>query len=136
MEEQKSRFVIRGPAVEPKITISEHHPDIARFYPRGDGTFWVLTSKGRRQIPEGALGVFDVFDAQGRFLRQITLEGQGDPVEDAFFLVGDRLYVVTGFSRATRAMHAMDDRSQRKEEEIAEDLKPMEVICYSLNQQN
>jgi hypothetical protein len=136
MEEQKSRFVIRGPTVEPKITVSEYHPDIARIYPRADGTFWILTSRGRREIPEGALGVFDVFDAQGRFLRPVTLMGQGDPVEDAYFLIGDRLYVVTGFAQATRAMHAMDDRSKREEEEIAEDLMPMEVICYSLRQQD
>jgi hypothetical protein len=131
-EEQKSRFVIRGPVAEPKITVSDHHPDIARIFPREDGTFWVLTSRGRREAPTGALGVFDVFDERGRFVRQVILEGEGDPVGDAYFLAGDRLFVVTGFAQATRAMHAMDDRSKREDEEIDADLKPMEVICYSL----
>jgi hypothetical protein len=135
-EAVKSRFVIRGPVGEPKITVSDYHPDISQIFAREDGTFWVLTSRGRREAPEGALLAFDVLDERGRFVRQAILEGEGDPVEDAYFLAGDRLFVVTGFAQAVRAMHAMDDRSKREEEETAEDLKPMEVICYSLDSRN
>lgn len=131
IEAAKSRIVIRGPAVEPKITVSEHHPDVVRIYARDDGTIWVLSSRGVRGIAEGSIAVFDVFDSRGRFIRQIELVGEGDPVEDAYFLVGDRLYVVTGFVQAIRSMHAMDDRSERETEDDG-DLKPMEVICYSL----
>ena len=48
-------------------------PDIESLLPRPDGTLWVLTSRGRQGRPEGSVGVFDVFDAEGRFRHQLDL---------------------------------------------------------------
>ena len=95
-----------------------------------DGSLWVLTSHGSRARPEGALGVFDVFDKDGRFVRQVTLYGQGDPSEDAFFFDGDRLYVVTGFLDAAMALQG---GGATEEEESEEEPTPMEVICYRVD---
>jgi hypothetical protein len=79
-----------------------------------------------RDCPKGALGTFDVFDAEGRYLRQVTLMGDGDPLQDGYFFVGDRLYVVTGFLDA--AMAAAGGGS----EDIADEAEPMAVICYQV----
>lgn len=128
-KDMKSRFIIRGP-MQPKIVVSDHHPDINRIYPRQDGSLWVQTSRGMKESSENSLGMFDVFNSEGRFVRQVTLTGQGDPVEDLFFLVGDRVFVVTQFATTSAAMFG--GRDDRDAEET--DLLPMEVICYALPQ--
>ena len=108
-----------------KVAVNDYDPDISALYPRDDGSLWVLGSQGARKPPAGALGVFDVFDDQGRFVRQVTLKGQGNPRRDGYFFVGDRLYVVTGWLDALMAMQgggeAQDDKTEAE---------PMELICY------
>ena len=134
MEEAKSGFIIRGP-VDPTIYVSDYHPDIEGLYPQADGSLWVLTSRGSRDGRDGSIGTFDLFDARGRFVRQVTLLGEGNPVEDQHVFSGDRLYVLRGYRQALKSMHAMDDRSNSRaaEEEEDEEARPMEVICYALD---
>jgi hypothetical protein len=129
-EAMKKRFVIRGP-VDPKIVVSEYEPDVNRLFPRRDETLWVLTSRGMKASTENVIAVFDVFDAEGRFTHQVTLEGQGDPKEDAVFIVGDRVFVVTQYVNAMRSAFGGDDSPSGDEED--EEPEPMEVICYRLD---
>jgi hypothetical protein len=107
--------------------ISDFHRTIEQLYVRDDGSLWVLSSTGSRERPDGVVGVFDVFDAEGRFVRQVALQGEGDPLEDGYFFVGDRFFVVTGFLDA--AMAAQGAALEEDEEEPL----PMEVICYRLD---
>jgi hypothetical protein len=109
-----------------QIKVSEFDQDIASLHPRDDGTLWVLSADGSRKQPKGSLGVFDVFSREGRFVRRITLMGEGDPMQDGYFFVGDRLYVVTGFLDA--AMAAQGGGSEDSEGEA----DPMAVISYQL----
>ena len=108
-----------------KVAVNSYDADIAALYPHDDGSLWVLSSHGSRKQPKGTVGVFDVFDGQGRLVRQVTLRGQGDPRKDGYFFVGDRLYVVTGFLDAIIAMQGGGE----KQKEDA-DASPMELICY------
>ena len=115
---------------EYKLKVSDHDPDISDIYPREDGSLWVLTSRGVRARPDGALGVFDVFDAAGRFVREVTLLGEGDPLEDGYYFLGDRLFVVTGQLEAN-----ISSRGGRKGEQDGDDEEepePIAVICYGL----
>jgi hypothetical protein len=112
------------------LEISDNDKDIQTVYTRDDGTLWVLSSHGARNRPEGSLGIFDIYDAEGRYVRQVTLFGQGDPREDAFFFDGDRLYVVTGFLNAAIAQQG---GGVDEEEETDEEPTPMEVICYKID---
>jgi len=130
--EMRSRFIIRGPTTEPKITVSEHHPDIARLFPRDDGTLWVLSSRGRTDLPDGAMTLFDVYDDEGHFVREVTLEGEGDAMEDAFVFLHDRLYVVTSYRQAVKSMNAGEATAEDSEVDDEEPM-PMEVICYRLD---
>jgi hypothetical protein len=110
-----------------QVKIKVQCKDIENVYVRDDGSMWVLTSNGARDLPEGTLGVFDLFDKEGKFVRNVTLKGQGDPLEDLYVFVKDRFYVVTSFLQA--AMSAQGVQGLYDEEEEAE---PMAVICYKL----
>lgn len=109
------------------LKISDVDADVFRFYPREDGSLWVLSSRGVRERPEGALGVFDVFDAAGRFVRQVTLMGEGDPRQDGLHFVGDRLYVVTDLISAAVALQGGGVGG-----DVEEEAEPMAVICYRI----
>jgi hypothetical protein len=129
MESARGRFVFRG--VNPEVVVSEYEPDVRGMFPRPDGSLWVLTSRGERDSEGTALGTFDVFDSQGRFTHQVTIEAEGDPRDDAIFMVGDRLFVVTEFVSASRSMWGGGDGEGEGDEEEA---RPMEVICYRLGE--
>ena len=104
----------------------EDHP-IVQVYARDEGWFWVLNCHGAFDRPEGSLGVFDVFDHDGRFFRQVTLMGEGDPVRDAYIFHGDRLFVLKGLLDAQ-----LSAQGGAAEEADAAEAEPMSVICYSL----
>lgn len=69
------------------------------------GELWALTGRGVYRRPEGVAAVFDVFDAQGDFTRQVQVVGDIDPENDSIFVLGDRMVVVTDALGA--AMSAM-----------------------------
>lgn len=111
------------------VNINEWTKDIESFYVRDDGSIWVLNANGMRDRPEGTIGMFDVFDSKGRFVRQVTLKGEGDPKTDGYFFIGDRVYVVTDFLQAAVAMQAGGASADIGEEEP----EPMAVIAYKLS---
>jgi hypothetical protein len=113
------------------VRITDLTKDVENIYVRDDGSLWVLSSDGSRDIPEGALGVFDVFDPAGRFVRHVTLEGEGDPLTDGYHFVGDRLYVVTDLLQAAISLQAGGESFALGDEEP----EPMAVICYKINGQ-
>jgi hypothetical protein len=117
----------RGAGVE--IKPSETDRDILDMFPRADGTLWVLSSRGAFDGPEGAIGGFDVFDTDGRFIRQITLVGRGDFDEDVFYLIGERFYVITDVRPALAALRGS---ATETETDLGEEAEPMVVICYDL----
>jgi hypothetical protein len=110
-----------------KVVINPMDKDIENIYVRDDGSMWVLSSAGARNLPKGTLGTFDVFNPEGQFVKQVTLQGQGNPLEDLYVIEKDRLYVVTSFLQA--AMSAQGVQGLYDE---AEEPEPMAVICYKL----
>lgn len=110
------------------LKIGEHDKAINSIYTRGN-QLWVLGSAGSRQIAQGTIGTFDVYDKQGRFTKQVTLKGEGNAQEDGYFFVDDRLYVVTQLVDAAVAMQG----GGAEEAEEADDAVPMEVICYRID---
>ncbi len=112
----------------PEVKTSDTDRDIQQIFPRGNGDVWVLSSKGAFDVPKGVMGTFDVFDADGKLARHITLNGTGNWAEDGFYVVGDRFYVVTGLRSARRAMFGMGEGAETEEEED----EPMTLVCYGL----
>jgi hypothetical protein len=111
-----------------QIKVSDYDQDISNIYPRTDGTLWVLTSRGSRDRPDGVLGTFDVLDAKGRFVREVTVKAEGNPLSDGIFFEKDKMFVVTGFLDA--ALAAQGGGTSTEDDEEAE---PMAVICYRLD---
>jgi hypothetical protein len=115
-------------AQSPEVKASETDRDIQQIFPRDNGDLWVLSSKGAFDAPNGSIAAFDVFDSDGRFVRQITLGGKGNWARDGFHVVGERFYVVTGLRSARRAMLGTGEGTDVEEEEE----QPMSLICYGL----
>ena len=89
--------------------ISDTHVDVSRVWFRDNGHLWVLPSSGVWTRPEGVLASIDDYDREGRFVRRIHLVGDGDPVEDGIFIIGDRLYRVTELFSAVMAALGGDE---------------------------
>ena len=110
-----------------RVEIEDNVKDIETFYIRDDGSIWVLSSNGSHDYPDDALGVFDVYNKDGQFVKEVTLNGDGDAQDDYYLFVKDRFYVVTDFLQA--AMVAQGATGLYDDEEEAE---PMAVRCYKL----
>ena len=82
---------------------------------------------GAPNLAKGTLGTFDVFNPQGQFVKTVTLQGEGDPLEDLYVFEKDRLYVVTSFLQAAMSAEGVDGLYDETEEP-----EPMAVICYRL----
>jgi hypothetical protein len=128
-EIQRSTPVIRlrrgNQTDSPDVRASKTDRDVQQIFPRGNGELWVLSSKGAFDVPDGVIATFDVYDKDGRFARQLTVNGKGDYAEDGLHVVKDRLYVVTGLRSARRAQFGEGEGSE-------DDAEPMGVICYDL----
>jgi hypothetical protein len=94
-------FAGNVPRAEAEVELA--HADIQDLQVARDGTLWVLSSEGRFRAPPGVLGVYDVFDREGRFVRQVALHGEGDPNEDGIWLLEDRVIVARGIRAAALA---------------------------------
>ena len=57
-----------------------------------------------------------------------TLKGEGDPLNDGYFFVKDRLFIVTDFLSAMMALQGGAGQGADDEEEA----EPMEIISYRL----
>ena len=119
-----------GRGGEMKFNMSKWDRDIQRMYPQQDGTLWVLSSHGAFDAGNGTIGTFDIYDGEGRFVKQLTLQGNGTFADDGFHFVGDRLFVVKGFRTAAEAMMGGGEDEDADAEAFPE---PMSVICYGLD---
>lgn len=113
-----------------KTSINDMAKDIDNFYVRDDGSIWVMSSAGARNLPKGTLGTFDVFNPEGQFVKTVTLQGEGNPLEDLYVFEKDRFYVVTSFLTAAMTAQGVEGTS------VGEDADPMSVICYKLEGDN
>jgi len=111
------------------VNITDFTKDIENIFVREDGNLWVLNSNGSRDYPEGTMGTFDVFDKDGHFVRQVTLQGEGNPRTDGYYFVQDRLYVVTDLLQAAISLQSGGQSFDLGDEEP----EPMSVICYQID---
>jgi hypothetical protein len=121
-------FTRQIPIPNIKYTVEPNWNPIQTIQALDDGTLWVQTSRGSWSVGEGELGGFDIFDKDGKLVRQIVLKGEGNPQADGYFFVKDRLFVVTDWLDAMMALQGGAGASEEVDEEAA----PMEIICYQL----
>lgn len=119
-----------------RIEVMDYEPDVAWLGVDGDGRLWVLSSQGRDAGGEGSLGIFAVFDPNGRMSGRVELRGEGRLGRDSFHLIGDRLYVVTDAAAAFRGLQSQRQRGKADDaitsEAADEEALPLGIICYRL----
>lgn len=116
----------------PSFDIEENWNPIEDLYGRTDGSLWVRTSRGARDLDDGIMASFDIFDADGRYLQEVIFEGEFDPENDGLFITDQYAFVVTDLISARNAFGA-GGGAEEDEEEMEEDIEPMTIICYRLN---
>ncbi len=125
-----------------QMAVEERARDISAVFPRPDGSLWVASSQGSRARAKGSLGVFDVIDPAGRFVRTVRIDGVDyDDARDDFTIVGDRLYVFKEALKAPSSVSTsggagmtimMIQGGSDVDEDDDGEARPFEVVCYSL----
>ena len=122
-----------GLPFQPTIEI-EHDESVFAYLWRGlqlheDGSLWVLTGRGVRDEQEGVMAVFDVFAADGEFVRQVALAAPQDGMKVGMFLSGaDRVLVVKGYLESLAAQFGNGSTFAGEDGEA----ETPEVICYQM----
>jgi hypothetical protein len=124
-------FTRQIPVPNVKYELEETWNPVQQLWARDDGSLWVQSSRGSQGLDDGILGIFDVFDKSGHFIKQITLKGKGDPTTDGYFFVRDRLFVVTDWLNSIMALQG-GGRQAEEEEDVEEDDALMEIVSYQV----
>ncbi|MCK4303393.1 MAG: hypothetical protein KAY24_04080 [Candidatus Eisenbacteria sp.] len=111
-----------------QITVEDSHQDITALQMGPDGMLWVRSSMGIWRVPDGVLGVYDIFSPDGYYIRQVTLRAEGNPREDAVYMLGDRVVVVRSFMSSL--MGALGGSEYEEEEDLEEE--GVTIICYDM----
>lgn len=121
-------FTRQIPLPDVKYEIEETHPPIGNggIHTRDDGSVWVLSSRGA-DVDDDRIGIFDVFDAEGRFVEQVTLVGECDNQMDGIYFLDDYVVVITDFLAAAMGAQGGDFAS-----ETGVEPEPVSVNVYRL----
>jgi hypothetical protein len=120
----------RGGRVKPTIEVENRERDIEDLVVTEGGHIWVLSSRGSKKAPEGVCAVYDVYDAEGHFLQEVSLKIDADLEEDRLIFSGDRLFVIKEYAAAARAEHGGEDEEASEEAADEEEPQPISVVCY------
>ncbi|MCP4546492.1 MAG: hypothetical protein GY835_08520 [bacterium] len=104
---------------------------------RESGELWVLTARGRKSRREGMLGVFDVFDAAGHYIRQVEFPCDYNPDFDLWFISHDRLFILkegrnTPTQTSTNGGVTFIRSGGPQMEDLRDDVQPFSIVCYEL----
>lgn len=99
-----------------------------------DGQLWVMTGRGRfgEGIPENTLGTFDVFDSEGKFVRQASIDAPFMGGSDEFEFIGDRLYIYEESRDARQSMYAGFGMEIVTDQETDDDIDPLTIWCWKV----
>ena len=116
-----------NPQLPPESTYEAEafEPDVADLRVTPDGEIWIHNSWQQWAGEEG-LFCYDVFSADGEFIKEVQIECAGSATNDRLFFANDnRIYKVSGFLSA--AISAQGLGGDEEEEEEAE---AMAITCY------
>lgn len=116
---------LRGYPTGTEAVVEKTEQDVCDLQVDSEGNIWVLTSRAMF-IPEpGVFAVYDVFDPNGHFQKQVRMHCPGDASNDRMFFPGRDLAIqVTGFwdNILNRGGGEEDDKEPQ----------PMQVVCYRI----
>lgn len=102
-------------------------PVISGLHVDSEHRLWVLHSRSAEQLPPGIMQSYDLFDAGGRYLREVYVPCEGDPDYDGLeFLPDDRVLLIKGLVLAGTAQSDLGSIPLGEEDETGN----MEFVCY------
>lgn len=107
--------------------VSETHRAVVQLWYREDGNLWVLSGRGNWHEEDGLFAAFDVYDSQGRYIRQVRLVGDGDAQNDGIYFVGKRLFRVSNQMSGFMANIGGDTA------EGDDAMEPLQVVAYDID---
>lgn len=106
------------------------YPAIVSIHARPNGELWVLTGEGLHPLDMGIVGVFDVFDTDGRFVRQVEVRAPYDRSQDRFTIQGDALVVYEDLVAARGAGFFVSEDGIAEETPDGSHAEPLAVTRY------
>jgi len=107
--------------------VDDNHPCVGQIFFRDDGSLWVQSSRGMWRPEADRYTSYDIYDHEGRYVRQAHLKADADAVEDGLFYVGNRAYIVTDLFSAFMASLGGDEEGSQEV-----DPEPVTVIACEI----
>ncbi|MBD3236207.1 MAG: hypothetical protein GF330_05865 [Candidatus Eisenbacteria bacterium] len=118
------RMVINGREIEKEI--ADYEPCIYQLRVDSHGRLWVTHSRSVRDLSEGIMISYDVFDPDGRYAQRVQIACEGSAESDHLHFVGeDRVVLVRGASEQMIASIGPGGGGAAEVSGV-----PLEVICY------
>ena len=110
------------------LEIEDKEPAIGNITVTNDNHIWVSPGVGDEALPAGTWAIFDVFDPDGKFEKQVAFEGSFNRNRDSITILPDgRILVTTGALDAfLNQMGAVNDADEQPE------IDPLEIICFKI----
>ncbi len=106
--------------------IEPMEPVITGLFVDARNRLWVKHSRGGDDLPTGVLQKYDLFDDEGRYLQEVLVACEGDPLYDELeFLDDGRVLIIKGYVLTQLAGYEFGTIDWGDEEETS----AMEVIC-------
>ncbi len=86
---------------------------------------WIESGASHHDLPPGVMVRYDIFDLDGKFTHQVDIVGDGDPLFDRWYLVGDNRLIMV--RNASAGGYQEGDPSHPRPEDQA-----LEVISYRI----
>jgi hypothetical protein len=120
---------LRQVAREVRPELAQVNPVVAALFVDADGNLWVKHSRSGDDRPEGIMLTYDLFDPEGRYLQEVSIACDGDPLyDDLEFLVDGRVLMIKGAVLAQWSSFDFGTVDWNDEEDVA----PMEAVCYRM----
>ena len=125
---EQSGELVDGEDIDPVYSV------IQSMHVGPDGQLWVMTGRGRfgEGVPEDTLGTFDVFDSEGRFVRQVSFDVPFMGGSDEFEFLADRLYVFEESRDARQSMYAGFGMEIVTDQETDGEIDPLTIWCWKI----
>ena len=113
--------------VPPAVTVSDFEPAVTWVHADSHGNTWVQTSRSGVNQPDGIMLSYDIFNSDGKFIKQYAFACDGDTEHDLMFFIDDnRCLLVKGFHDSVAAMQGVSTTEDEEEPE------PVSVISYTI----
>lgn len=109
--------------------IESKNPIIRGLFIDSGNRLWVKHCRGGDDLPAGVLQKYDLFDSEGKYLQEVSIACEGNPLYDELeFLDDGRVLIIKGYVLTQLAGYEFGTINWGDEEETSE----TEVICCRL----